>query len=88
MVPLRNSLALLFFSLRRSHPGARFAVPQVTHRIHYHVWLGAPSGKNSSWRREDRHAEEEFDNIYLIRFNDNSECVEIREWYRQKPKAE
>jgi hypothetical protein len=26
----------------------------------------------------------EFDNIFLIRFNDAGECTEFREWYMQK----
>lgn len=30
----------------------------------------------------------EFDNIFVLRFDDAGRCVEYREWYMQRPKAE
>ncbi len=46
------------------------------------------NGRSRYFEADGTTFKKEFDNIYLIRFNDNGECVEFREWYMQKPKAQ
>ncbi len=46
--------------------------------------LAVANGRSLYYEKGTSTIAREFDNIFLIRFNDAGECTEFREWYMQK----
>jgi hypothetical protein len=60
-----------------------------TYDGHYHPVaiqgnLAVANGRSLYYEKGTSNVAREFDNIFLIRFNDAGECTEFREWYMQK----
>lgn len=47
--------------------------------------VAVASGRSRYYTPGTRTIEREFANIFVIRFNDQGECVEFREWYMKRP---
>jgi hypothetical protein len=46
------------------------------------------NGRSTYFEADGKTLLREFDNIYLIRFDDSGRCKAFTEWYMQKPKEE
>jgi hypothetical protein len=46
--------------------------------------LAVANGRSLYFEQGTRSVHREFDNIFLIRFNDSGECIEFREWFMEK----
>ena len=46
--------------------------------------LAVANGRSLYFEKGTRNVHREFDNIFLIRFNDSGECTEFREWFMEK----
>lgn len=46
--------------------------------------LAVTNGRTRYYEKDTARLVREYDNLFLIRFNDAGECAEFREWYMQK----
>jgi hypothetical protein len=44
------------------------------------------NGRSTYFKADGKTIEREFDNIFLIQFDDQGRCLEFTEWFMQKPK--
>lgn len=82
--PLRGREAIVKDWLEnRDQPG--------TYQAHYHPVVvegntAVANGRSTYFEADGKTFRTEFDNIYLLRFDDSGRCKEFTEWYREKPK--
>jgi hypothetical protein len=49
--------------------------------------LAVANGRSRYFEADGATAKAEFDNIFVLRFDDDGRCAEYREWFMEKPKA-
>lgn len=45
------------------------------------------NGRTQYFKADGKTLQREFDNLFIIRFDEQGSCTEFREWYMQRPKA-
>jgi len=62
-----------------------------TYKAHYHPLVvegntAVANGHSTYYEADGKTLRTEFDNIFVIRFDDAGRCVEYRDWYVEKPR--
>jgi hypothetical protein len=80
--PLRGREAIVADWLKnRDEPGT---YDGQYHPVAIQGDLAVANGRSLYYAKDETNVAREFDNIFVIRFNDAGECTEFREWYMQK----
>jgi hypothetical protein len=62
-----------------------------TYKAQYHPLVvegntAIANGRSTYFKADGKTFEREYDNIFLLRFDDAGRCIEFIEWFMQKPK--